>query len=79
MEPYQQRVVEEKAALDEKLNKLAKFVINGGDAFKMLFIAEQVRLNKQMVVMEIYSEILRDRIAAFDTALPLPEETKSNL
>lgn len=66
LQPHQQRVVEEKAELDEKLVKLGA-ALNGGlkekvspDEFSLL--CEQER------VMREYSEILRRRIANFESA-----------
>ena len=64
MQPHQQRVVDEKAELDEKLTKL--------DAFgrTLLFASlppdEQGRLNRQHSLMEQYSAVLGERIAAFE-------------
>jgi hypothetical protein len=63
MEAYQQRVVEEKAALDEKVEKLGQFV--GTERFCALPEAEQVRMTRQLEVMREYSQILNDRIDAF--------------
>jgi hypothetical protein len=61
--PHQQRVVDEKTELDEKLSKLCKF--HGTDIFNGLDSAEQERLRKQADIMAEYSCILGDRIAAF--------------
>ena len=63
MKPFQQRVVDEKAELDEKLAKLASFTT--GDVFANLPADEQGRLNRQHSIMEDYSAILGERIAAF--------------
>jgi len=63
MEAYQQRVVEEKAALDEKIEKLGQFV--GTERFCALPESEQVRMTRQLEVMREYSQILGERIAAF--------------
>ena len=63
MEAYQTRVVEEKAALDEKVEKLAAFV--GTERFCALPEAEQLRMIRQRNVMVDYSGILGERIAAF--------------
>ena len=70
MEAYQQRVVEEKEALDEKIKKLDVFV--GTERFCALPIAEQVRMTAQLEVMREYSQILGERIAAFPTVDPRP-------
>lgn len=63
MEAYQQRVVEEKEALDEKIKKLDVFV--GTERFCALPLAEQIRMAAQLEVMREYSQILGERIAAF--------------
>lgn len=64
MEAHQQRVVDEKTELDEKLAKLSSF-INDSPIFPKLPIDEQARLYRQQAVMATYSEILGQRIAAF--------------
>lgn len=69
MQPHQQRVVDEKDALDEKINKLDQFL--DGDIFKGLPIKEQDRLVKQLHFMRQYYSILGERIAAF----PPPAQT----
>jgi hypothetical protein len=43
MEPYQQRVIDEKAELDEKANKLSDFIGNN-PLFEKIDTAEQARL-----------------------------------
>lgn len=65
LQPHQQRVVDEKAELNEKLNKLTSFVLDS-PIFKDLPQAERGRLLRQMVLMQLYSEVLADRIAAFE-------------
>jgi hypothetical protein len=64
MQPHQQRVVEEKKELDEKLDKLKAF-IETSPIFKGLHQDERGRLNRQFDVMAEYSSILAQRIAAF--------------
>ena len=64
MEAYRQRVVQEKKDLDEKLSKLDEFII--GPTFASVRPEEQRRLNHQYSVMEGYSAVLGERIAAFD-------------
>ena len=54
--PHQQRVVVEKAELDEKRSKLAPFIHS--EIFKGLDYDEQQRLRCQVAVMQEYSEIL---------------------
>jgi hypothetical protein len=61
---YQQRVIDEKAALDTKLADLVKFV-NDNPTFSTLPQDEQNRLGRQAEVMDEYSRILGERIAAF--------------
>jgi hypothetical protein len=63
MQPHQERVVQEKKELDEKLAKLASFGTT--PLFDSLPADEQGRLNRQFSVMEEYSHILEERIAAF--------------
>ena len=60
---YQQRVVDEKVALDEKIEKLDKFI--GGDIFKALSDCEQTLLARQITIMIEYSVILGKRISEF--------------
>ena len=64
LQPHQQRVVTEKAELDEKANALSNF-IGHSPIFETLDAAEQERLKEQNDVMWKYSEILGARIAAF--------------
>ena len=61
---HQQRVVDEKAALDEKVTLLTQF-ITGNPVFGGLPFAEKGRLKRQRLVMIEYSDILGERIAAF--------------
>lgn len=63
--PHQQRVVAEKAELDEKIKKLYAFI--GSPTFKRVVPdpLEQNRLYRQLDVMQEYSGILGWRIAAF--------------
>ena len=63
MKASQQRVVEEKEALDEKIEKLAAFM--GTERFCALPEDEQLRMIRQRNVMVEYSGILGERIAAF--------------
>jgi hypothetical protein len=63
MEPYQQRVVEEKTELDIKLEKLETFL--NGDIFESIPEDESRRLVRQRLVMAEYSTILGERIANF--------------
>lgn len=60
---YQTRVIEERAALDEKLEKLDAFVAS--DAFHDLQEADRVDLMDQRTAMYSYAAILSRRIARF--------------
>lgn len=64
MQPYQQRVVDEKIELDAKAEALSDFIGNS-DIFPTLDTDEQKRLKEQCEIMRQYSEILGQRIAAF--------------
>lgn len=61
--PHQQRVVDEKRDLDDKGVKLEAFFNN--PVFEKLDSDEQNRLREQHIVMQSYSAILAERIAAF--------------
>lgn len=63
MQPHQQRVVDEKKELDDKLAKLVAF--SGTPTYHGLPLAEQLRLHRQAWLMEQYSVVLGERIAAF--------------
>lgn len=63
MEPHQQRVVDEKEQLSEKLEKLEVFT--GGSIYAGLPAAEQTRLSRQLLIMQLYEQVLSERIAAF--------------
>ena len=68
MEAHQQRVVDEKLALSDKLDKLETFhntVIYAG-----LPPAEQSRLTRQLYIMKLYEQVLAERISAFATPAP---------
>jgi hypothetical protein len=64
MQPHQQRVVDEKKELDEKLDKLKTF-IGTSRVFEGLPADERFQLGRQFDVMAEYSAILSQRIAAF--------------
>jgi hypothetical protein len=63
MAPHQERVVTEKKELDEKRDKLTAFL--RGEAYRSVKGPEQLRLERQLVAMTLYSDILGERIAAF--------------
>jgi len=63
MLPYQQRVIDEKHALDEKLGKLLGFFQS--EDCSALTEAEKSWLRNQARFMDGYSAVLAERIAAF--------------
>lgn len=63
MQPHQQRVIQEQDELDEKIVKLSTFLESSMAA--KLDMAEKPRMQKQLVIMQEYSNILGDRIRAF--------------
>jgi len=63
MEQYQQRVVDEKNELDTRRGRLLLFF--NSDLFRSLDQAEKDRLRTQYSVMGVYSDILNQRISAF--------------
>jgi len=65
MQPYQQRVIDERAALDKKRFDLDNF-IEHNPQFQQLPQEEQRRLKRQANVMRDYSTILSYRIRAFN-------------
>ena len=63
MPPYQQRVVDERNDLDTKISALRTFI--GSAMFPTVPLAERLRLGRQLVAMNAYSEVLNERILAF--------------
>lgn len=63
MEPHEERVVQEKSELDEKIGKLVPFLKTR--IFAGLPEEEKDRLARQLGVMQQYSHILNERISAF--------------
>lgn len=63
--PHQQRVVEEKRELDEKLQKLKAFISSASFTAIVQDEAERGRLVCQEKIMNDYSAVLGERIAAF--------------
>ena len=63
--PHQQRVVQEKEELDEKLSKLSAFIDSPNFTITVKDENEIARLVCQEEIMKDYSEILAERIAAF--------------
>ena len=64
MAPYQQRVVDERAELDARIESLGKFFDT--QTFQALDTGERSLLVQQHRVMKVYSHILGDRIGAFN-------------
>lgn len=60
---FRQRVRDEKAELDDKLSRLQPFLAS--NIFAGLAPAEQDRMRRQLSLMQDYSAVLGDRIAAF--------------
>ena len=67
MQPYQERVVEEKRELDEKAHKLSDFIGNN-PLFDNIAPDEQELMKEQCETMWEYSEILGKRIDGFTEA-----------
>lgn len=65
MQPYQERVIDEKVDLDARREKLTAF-IDENPMFDALPEDEQKRLERQALIMAEYSAILGARIEAFD-------------
>ncbi len=59
--PFQQRAIEEKQSLDDKIRALNRF-IKANDIYARLTATEQNLLAEQLEVMQRYSELLRLRI-----------------
>ena len=62
--PHQQRIIDEKAARDSEISRLAVF-IDSNPVFPQLPADEQARLRRQLDVMRELSVILGERIAHF--------------
>jgi hypothetical protein len=65
MERYQQRVIDEHAELNDRLHKLIEFFGTGQDLQIGLPAPEKTRLSRQMLIMQLYEQVLRERIDAF--------------
>lgn len=72
LEPHQQRVVMEKAALEDLVTKLDAF-ITSSPVFQGLDEAERERLVKQRACMLAYAAVLHERIVAFPAPPPKKE------
>lgn len=64
MKPHQLRVIEEKRELDDKRKKLDTFI--GSEKFKAIPLEERWRLTRQASHMMAYSDVLGERIKAFE-------------
>lgn len=62
--PHQQRVVDEKKELDEKIFKLDLF-INAANFKIIVDVDSQILMKEQLDVMKDYSKILERRIELF--------------
>lgn len=62
--PHQERVVSEKEELDIKIKALTHF-IEYNPKYLLLPSAEKKRQKRQLVFMELYSEVLCERIKNF--------------
>ncbi len=60
--PFEQRVVDERNELEEKLSRLLSFLQNKGDSVSD---QENARMNIQVIAMGRYLEALNERIGAF--------------
>jgi hypothetical protein len=63
MLPHEERVVTEKNELDDKIEKLSKFI--KGPTFENLENFQKQCLNKQLNIMQSYSDVLTERISHF--------------
>lgn len=66
MSDYRARVLDEKAELDGRVERLSTFVF--GPTLSMVQPDEAQRLIQQLVAMRLYSTILGERIAAWSSA-----------
>jgi hypothetical protein len=64
MQAHEQRVIDEKAELDEKIAKLRVF-INDNPAYLKLPAAQATLMHDQVSAMARYSEVLSQRIMFF--------------
>ena len=66
LQPHQQRVVDEKADLDEKIVKLSDFILVN-PLFNALPSPERGRMYRQHTAMRAYSAVLGERIEGFQS------------
>lgn len=65
MQAFQQRVIDERTELDDRIERLSIFI--SGHLFRTLPSDERSRLRSQHSIMLMYSNILTTRIDAFIT------------
>lgn len=73
LSPHQQRVLDEKRELDERLSKLDAFILDN-PLYSQLPTSEQDRMARQSKAMAAYSGVLAERIEAFDTPAATPPQ-----
>jgi len=61
MSTFKERLVEEKAQLDEKIEKLEAFTLS--ENFQKIEAVQMSLLNAQLFAMKTYSQILAERLA----------------
>ena len=67
MESYQERVIEEKQELDDRIDKLESFLLSGRAG---AVVEDEIqRMNRQCAAMKEYSDVLGERIDAFTAVL----------
>ena len=66
MSPHQQRVIDEKADIDGQLERLLASM--GGPIYEKLANAEKARMTRQAAIMRLLSNVLGERIGAFEEA-----------
>ena len=64
MEDYQQRVVDERDEIHEKIIRLVAFLVDPA-LLSRLNKGELSRLERQLTIMESYRDVLGERILAF--------------
>jgi len=64
MEPWQARVLEERAQLQGRIDRLIKF-FSGGEAYKLNH-DEYALLATQVTIMKVYLDILQKRITMWE-------------
>ena len=66
-QPYQQRMLEERFELEERIHNLEAFTQNIGGVFNCLEYRERRLLLRQLACMGLYFDTLVERIEAFET------------